>query len=294
MFKTLFLCLYTNAAFAWGTIGHQTVGEIAERNLTPNARSAITSILGAERLAIAAVWPDDVRDDPDFEVFKPYHYISIDTTDSYDSLPEHSHDPKDSMTVLTKYPALIKDPKVSRSVKIAALKYLLHVAGDVHQPMHIGKKSDSGANACMVIWDKQPFSLHQIWDGKIIDADIKRLKMENPGIRQYSFIQYADDIIKNNSPKDLSLNFSEWIHEGQLLRDGLYPQGLCLRKPNEVSVINDDYKKQSMSLTEERLLTGGLRLAALLNDLFKDGIDPGTNDHLTKNQIIDQLSLSNY
>jgi hypothetical protein len=132
-----------------------------------------------------------------------------------------------------------------------------------------------------------------VWDGKIIEADIKRLRMENPNLRQYNFIQYADDIIKRNSPKDLSLNFSAWIQEGQMLRDSLYPKGQCVKKPNELPVIDEDYKKESFALAEERLLTGGLRLAKLLNEIFSEGDNPGTNDSLTKKQILNELSLTN-
>lgn len=293
MKKSLFLYLYATQAFAWGQVGHQTIGEIAERNLSPKAQSAVTSILGAERLGLAATWADDVRDDPDFDVFKPYHFISIDGNTPYDNLPESDHSPKDAMTVLKKYPALLQDPKTPRSVKIAALKYLIHVVGDVHQPMHIGKKSDSGGNACLINWDKQTLSLHQVWDGRIIDYDMKRLRLEHPDLRDYNFIQYADDLVKRPMTKPLTLHFSDWVLESQLIRDSLYP-GACTKVPSELPLINDDYKKKNAEITEDHLLTAGLRLAALLNDIFKDGDNPGTNESLTKKQIIDKLNLSNY
>src|SRR5687768_4583082 len=64
-------------AFAWGDLGHQTVAEIAEKNLTARARQGIVNILGPEALALAAIWPDQVRDDRQYDPFKDYHFVEI-------------------------------------------------------------------------------------------------------------------------------------------------------------------------------------------------------------------------
>lgn len=296
---SLFLSLYAFEALSWGGIGHQTVGEIAERNLTSNAQTAITDILGPERLALSAIWPDDVRDDPDFAAFSPYHFISLDDA-IYESLPDHEHAPKDSMTILKKIPDLLKDPNVPRSTKIVALKYLVHVVGDVHQPLHIGKKNDHGGNACKVQWDRQTVSLHQVWDGKIIEFDIARLKAGRSPLRVYNFINYAEDIIKTHTLVEgqLNLDFYSWIRESQLLRVNAYPknapQSFCKNDSTEFPLIDEDYKKSGALITEERIFLGGMRLAHLLNDIFKNGSNPGTNVSLSKKQILDQLNLTNY
>jgi hypothetical protein len=288
---SLLLSLYSSSAFSWGSIGHQIVGEIAERNLTPSAISAITDIIGPEKIALAAVWADNVRDDSSFDPFKSYHFISLGDA-PYESIPDHEHDSKDSMTILKKVPELLIDPKVSRSVKLVALKYLIHIVGDVHQPLHVGKKSDSGGNACKVLWNQENVSLHQVWDTKLVEFDMSQLRVHN-------FIAYADILIKNlPNPKTFSLDFNEWIRESQTLRTSAYPtyapQNFCLKEATEFPLLDENYKKNGVLITRERLLAGGLRLALLLNDVFKEGSNPGTNISLSKKQILDQLNLTNY
>lgn len=299
------LALNPQRALCWGDMGHQTVGEIAERYLTPNAKLAITDILGPEKLAIAAVWADSVRDDPDFDLFKPYHFIDIENDKTYETMPESEHEAKDSVTVLKNFPTILMNPEAPRSVKIVALKYLIHVVGDVHQPLHAGLKEDSGGNLCRVAWKpNEILNLHQIWDGKIIDYDIQILKAKSSPLKFYSFSNYADDIIKHHPleafdlPKLSTTNYFEWIKESQNLRSDVYPdnhpENYCQSKSIQIPELTDTYKIKSIAITENRLLAGGLRLAALLNQIFKDGSNPGKNISLTKEQVLKELNLSNH
>ena len=291
---SLLFALYSHNAYSWGNIGHQTIGEIAERNLTPKVNLAITDILGPERLAISAVWADDVRDDPDYEAFAPYHFISLDDGPYENSKPND----KDSVTILKKVPEILKNKEVPRSLKIAALKFLIHVVGDVHQPLHVGKKEDSGGNSCQVLWDKQKLSLHQLWDGKLIEYDISKLKAGHSPLRNYNFMNYTNDIIKLNPlPTNINLDFYQWIQESLSLRKIAYPynapSNFCKRDSSEFPLIDDDYKIKGALITQERLYLAGLRLANLLNDIFKDGTNPGTNISLSKKQILEQLNFRN-
>lgn len=291
---SLLLLLATTKVYPWGGIGHQTMGEIAERNLTTVAHQSVTDILGPEKLAVAAVWADDVRDDPDYASFAPYHFISLDDGPYGSSLP----DQKDSFTILKKVPEILKDKNAPRSLKMVALRFLIHIVGDVHQPMHIGKKEDSGGNSCHVMWDKQKLSLHQVWDGKIIEYDISKLRTGRSPLKNYNFISYADDIIKLNPlPTTNGHNFLEWINESQELRKQAYPSNapslFCKRDSLEFPLIEEDYKKRGALITQERLYLAGLRLAHLLNDIFKDGTNPGTNVSLSKKQILELMNLNN-
>src|SRR5687768_16063144 len=89
---------YSSFAHAWGELGHQVMGEIAEKILSqdPRAKQALTRVLGVEPRAIAAAWPDEVRDDERFKPFAPYHFISI-------GADGKSHDEKNAHTILEQY-----------------------------------------------------------------------------------------------------------------------------------------------------------------------------------------------
>jgi len=230
----LIACLIkTSFALAWGDLGHQTVGEIAERNLTPQARQGIINILGAERLAQAATWPDAVRDDHDFDPFKDFHFMEIPTGKTYQTLSADERAERDAYTVLTKYPALLKDPNVSRNVKMIALRYIIHVTGDVHQPLHVGNGVDMGANLCQVLWSdrsKKPKNLHSIWDSTLVEETAKPLAAtHNPPVKYYSYADFATDLMTaypvttEQIKKIQDANTFDWVKESQDLRPLVYP-----------------------------------------------------------------------
>lgn len=177
------------------------------------------------------------------------------------------------------------------------------VVGDVHQPMHVGKSSDSGGNSCKLIWDKQNYSLHQVWDGKIIDYDISRIKTGTSPLKNFGFIQYADFLLKNSNLSDEQLkilsviDYSAWVKESQDLRTKVYPENapktFCQEHSSEFPVITEEFKKQSADIARERLVYGGVRLASLLNKIFDHLIPSKLDERLTKEQILEELNLTN-
>lgn len=287
---SLFCVFSIPKAFSWGDMGHQTVGEIAERNLSPNAKKAINNILGPEKLALASIWADSIKDDPEFNSFKDFHFID-------------PHASKDLLTVLNKYPALIKNPNEERSVKMIALRYIIHVVGDIHQPLHAGMKNDRGGNTCVVDWDSKILNLHSVWDGKIVEFDTFRLKSNHSPLKFYSYMTYADDILKLNPLTEAeksevqSKNFAVWIKESQDAETYVYPiedtesycKGVVLNPPK----ITEAYKEKAVEITRVRLHYAGLRLASFLNDIFSGDNSPGLNSDLSKAQILKRLDLIN-
>ena len=284
------LFFYATSAYSWGEIGHQAVGEIAERFLNPETKNAINNILGPEKLAMAATWPDSIKDDPDFNGLKSYHFID----------PKAS---KDLMTVLNQFPRLLLDPAEERSVKMIALRYIIHIVGDIHQPLHAGIKDDRGGNFCQVEWDNKILNLHSIWDGKIIEYDITNLKSAYSPLKFYGIMTYADDILKLHPLSETdkidiqSKNFSVWIKESQDAELDVYPnedaQSYCQQIPTSFPKITKEYKDKAVKITRTRILYGGLRLAAFLNKIFIKGATPGQNNSLSKEQVLKRLDLQN-
>lgn len=290
-FLVFLLSFYASNAFSWGGMGHQAIGEVAERFMSPEAFNGVNAILGPEKLALSAIWADSVRDDSDFEAFKVLHFISM---------PYVENSPS-SLTVLKNFPELIRKKEVNRGVKIVALKYLIHVVGDVHQPFHVGKTSDMGGNFCRVQWSSnQIFNLHETWDGKIIDYDISNLRKGASPLKFYSFINYANDILKRHLSTDeevkliKSAPIEDWIAESIAYQKEAYPsqktEDYCLKNSNQFPLITEEYKKRAAEISEFRILQAGIRLAEMLNQIFKDEINPGTNEAMTKKEILDQFS----
>jgi S1/P1 Nuclease len=302
---------YSSPASAWGERAHQTIGEIASRHLTPRTQQAVADILGVESIAFAAKWPDEMREEPEFAVFAPYHILNMSTGVTYATRPESEKDPKDAVTVLGKYPDLLKDPKVPRSVKMVALRYLIHVIADIHQPLHVGNRLDSGGNACKV--ESKPGkieNLHGLWDREFVDDDMDQFRALRTGKKFYRYNDYADDILKFNAlpaaelAKIRSGTYQDWINETRKLHPLVYPdttptedskREYCQRStdPKNIPVLSDAYKKLATSTVQRQVLLAGLRTAEMLNQVFAVPVLPGPNSAMTKSEILKQLDLKN-
>lgn len=249
-FKTVFfgLVVTARAAFGWGDVGHSTVAEIAERFLDPATKQFLQSILGPEPLAVAAVWPDQVRSDARFKGFAPYHFVEIVSGTQY-----KAGAPKNGHTMLSQVPALLKSASVSADRKRILLRYFIHVMGDVHQPLHVGNGIDMGANLCEVRWIEpesygkrhrtvRDLNLHTVWDENLIDVmkeefraredAARRAKGLPPQKRWFGYFEFADWITGEAKAKysqsDLEAfvkgDLLDWYAESRGLHNRVYPE----------------------------------------------------------------------
>ncbi|KPL67019.1 hypothetical protein SZ64_02270 [Erythrobacter sp. SG61-1L] len=251
-------------ALAWGPIGHRVSAEIAERNISGKARAEIAGILGAETLADASTWPDDERSNPDpfwQTEASPWHYVT---------LPEGKHatellhpDEGDAATALEHFAAVLKDKQASREDRQRALRFIVHIVADLHQPLHAGNGSDRGGNWFNVLWFDEPQNLHWVWDEGLI------LK------RQLSYSEYADRLERQMTPAEVTMWWNSdpalWIDESTALRDRIYPpKGGDLGEGTRESpvTLSWQYQWQWTPAMEQRLEQSGIRLAAYLDNLL--------------------------
>lgn len=248
---SLALLLQPMPAIAWGKTGHRVVGAIAGRHIHARARRAVRAILGTESLAEAANWPDFMRSSPD-PVWKssgPYHYVTVPQGRTYDEVgapPEG-----DAVTKLRDATATLRDPHSDRAARQAALRWVVHLVGDLHQPLHAGNGTDKGANDVKVTFFGQPSNLHSVWDSGLIDE------------QQLSYTEWTDWLDRRITPS-LARQWRDidprtWIAESAALRDRIYPAD---------PAIGYSYVFQHEPEVEQRLEQGGIRLAAYLDWVF--------------------------
>ena len=99
-------------AHAWGPLGHRISGDIAQRHLTPAAQSAVKQILGAEDLAEASTWADDMRSSPEpfwQKTASPFHYVTIPDGKAYGDVGAPVEG--DALTALKQFAATLRDPR---------------------------------------------------------------------------------------------------------------------------------------------------------------------------------------
>jgi hypothetical protein len=158
-------------AHAWGRDGHQVVAIIAEHHLTPAARAQVLELLhadGATHLAEVASWADDYRNQ--HRETGPWHFVDIELGDQrYDQARDC---PKGECVVakLSEFAKVLADPAASQADRIMALKFVVHFAGDLHQPLHCADHHDKGGNTVQVLYRGNTVNLHHVWDTELVEA----------------------------------------------------------------------------------------------------------------------------
>ena len=242
--------------FAWGKTGHRVVAAIADTQLSGLARAHVEEILGpGESLDEAANWPDEMRSAPEpfwQKTATPWHYVTLNGV-VYDHAPPEG----DALEALVRFSKTLQDPNASREDRQLALRFVVHIVGDLHQPLHVGKCCDKGGN---------PTNLHAVWDSQLVDDE------------QLSFSELAAMLKRHISNADVvawwDVNPRDWMSESAQIRDTLYPapgtppvKG-AKGKAKKVPELSYSYVYKFHPVMEQRLSQGGIRLAAYLNALF--------------------------
>jgi hypothetical protein len=243
-------------SLAWGVLGHRIVGEVAQSYLTTKATAEIKKILGNESLAMASNWGDFIKSDTSFRYLNSWHYINMDKGLTEEQLHEYLE--KDTTTdVYTKTNFLIRELKkkhISLDKKRMYLRLLIHFVGDIHQPMHTGRREDLGGNRIKVSWFNTPTNLHAVWDESLVN------------FQQLSYTEYTRAINFTTLKERKAWQkepIQNWIIESYQIAETLYPE---IKEENQK--LSYEYNFNHIETLNKRLLQGGVRLAGILNKIF--------------------------
>ncbi|MXO64181.1 S1/P1 nuclease [Altericroceibacterium endophyticum] len=262
----LSLGLAATPACAWGPLGHRISAELAERNLDGKTRAEVTKILGAENLADASTWPDDQKSNPDpfwQKEASPWHYVTL--PEGMNAADLHHPAEGDAATALERFTATLRNPDASQQDKARALRFIVHIAGDLHMPLHVGNGTDRGGNDFHVLWFDEPVNLHWVWDEGLIQK------------RQLSYTEYADRLERAMTPDETiawwDAKPADWMAESVALRDRIYPAtSVELGDGTEEAPVSLSwqYAYDWTPAMEQRLEQAGIRIAAYLQWVFAD------------------------
>jgi hypothetical protein len=236
---------------AWGPTGHRVIGHIAEQHLSARAKKAIEEILGHESLAMASTYMDEVRSDTAFDNTRDWHWVTIPDGDTYDTSEKNPNG--DVVEAIERMKASLRDRNTSPEDKKRDLRFLVHLIGDLHQPLHVGRGDDRGGNQFQVRWMKQGSNLHRVWDSGIID------------LQELSYTELAQSLepvtpeLKAQWQKGTT---AEWAQESLQWRAQIY----AVEKGDDLGY---EYSYKNWPLVREQLRKGGVRLASVLNAIFK-------------------------
>jgi len=256
--KTLFIGLFLYLPFqsmAWGLQGHRIVGQIADSYLTPKTKFAVQRILGTESIAMSSNWPDFIKSDPAYSYLSPWHYVNVPENLDYEAFQSFlkKDTTADAYTKLNFIIKELKNKQLPKDKKLFYLRLLIHIVGDVHQPLHISGRAQGG-NQVKVLWFNQPSNLHSVWDEKLIDY------------QQLSYTEYSRAINHTTAAERKKWQHEsiiKWLYDSYTISENLFPE---ITQPDQK--LSYRYNFDHIATLNEQLLKGGVRLAGLLNEIF--------------------------
>ena len=245
------LLLSVNSSDEWGATGHRAIGEVASKHLSRKASKAIERLLEGESLAFVSTYADEIRSDSQYNSYAPRHYVNMPFDKTYQDIPHK--DEGDIVQAINHCIAVLKNPESSKADQKFFLKLLVHFIGDLHQPMHVGREEDKGGNDIKMTWFGDNTNLHRAWDSDIIDSyqmSYTELSINLPRLTK------AEVKMIQGAP------LMTWVEESHDLVKGIYEN-----TPAE-SRLSYNYREQYIGLVRTQIQKGGLRLAAVLNEIF--------------------------
>jgi len=305
----ILLCFLSvsTALHAFSYLGHQAIAEIARENLTPEARSAIIAILGDDYLPAIAPWLDETREnirkrkvpaeDVEFATRFPnsqrWHYLGFPVGSTEYSASSPFADRDDLVHAVDVCVGILEDPKSSQRLRVYAIKAIVHLIGDLHQPLHVVsgyyKVSTDGAFLRLAPSDASPRST--------TDAGGNALFVSS-GVNLHSYVDSLLPAARGGGASyDYLLNalrahhvrvqkpaggpeqwVAEWAKDGLAAGATIY-SGISLAQPEfsgnrtkvtvrKVSIqVSPDLLHSLPSIIEDQMALAGYRLAFLLNHI---------------------------
>lgn len=299
--------VFASSVLAWDDTGHKLTGYIAWQQMSPAVREKVTKILMSapedsdlsvfylsgsrsedakrrELFMITTTWADIVRD-RDFKVrFEKYHHSNWHYADTFWTL-ENGQDkilsnPNEeggkAVEKLFEFEKVLTNANASNADKAIALAWVLHLGGDIHQPLHtsarvteLEPKGDQGGNLFLLTPKDTPRqdqqNLHWFWDS-IVGRNVSRKNDACdadylPPIGAQMIKKYPFTKMENR----LSLGkFDVWQKESfQIASTEVFPPTLIrFQMPSE------KYKKDAYKIAQQQTALAGYRLGAMLNQIF--------------------------
>lgn len=277
-------------AYAWNAAGHRLVASIAWQQLSAPSQDFIAAALArhpdyprwvkkshstdpAEIFAEASTWPDDIRNDPRFyndgrepatapiaglpdnARHKRWHYVDLDAQGEVRN--------GEIDVQIKRLSQLLRPPPTGSALRSTqkneqisyALPWLLHLVGDIHQPLHVGRNSDAGGNEVEIenpFNKRLPFSsLHTFWD------DLPG----PPWLRGKRLAKNVADLL-DRYPAPEQGNVAQWRNESHRLLGAAYPR----ENGSLLPIVSETFLKEAREIAHRRIVEAGYRLGNLLEN----------------------------
>lgn len=245
---------------SWGPEGHEIIARIAEARLSAKVRREVQNLLGARAtLASVSNWADEIR--PRRPRTGPWHFVNIPVTAARGSeIPC----PAEGciVGVIHEMTAMLRDERASAGRREEALKFLIHLVGDLHQPLHCGDRNDRGGNDVAVRYGRLSTNLHRIWDTDVV----RRLGRDPAAIAE----EINESITPARRRRWAAGTVEDWTWDSwEVARTSVYGRLPKPASPRAKTIrLGDEYMEKSAAAARDQLGKGGIRLARILADTW--------------------------
>jgi hypothetical protein len=251
------LLVLPGAVLAWGKPAHRVVANLAEARLRPAARAEAARLLatgGATHLAEVSGWADDVRraGGQASRDTRRWHFVNFDTGCEY--APARDCPDGDCIVAAINRQILrLADRRLPDAERAEALKFLVHMVADVHQPLHTTPRALRGGLGVQLQWRGEGSNLHMAWDVWMF-----KRALESTGLGETAYVRgllHAPPLPGNPRSERRAADWAQAscrVIEADALLPGTHKPG-------------DAYLDAHRARMDRQLGLAGMRLADVLN-----------------------------
>jgi hypothetical protein len=286
----LALCSVGDVASAWGPVGHRAVGAVADELLTPATQFAIAQLLADDRdrdgrpsgrrnLADVADWADEIRGEPGDH--PRWHFDNQPMCQRDRPAGSWCAQGECASAQISAQLAILTDRQRSARERNEALKWIVHLAGDLHQPLHATDFAEGGNLIHLAApgrpqrgrGNRRGESLHAFWDTRLVTLALHPSRGSIPARSLQRLLQQAKGVepaLLAKAPQAWAAESNELARDYALKIDGI---GCNLEQSRQFPVVTlpSDYVADAKKIVEQRLALAGARLAFVLNRALGEG-----------------------
>ena len=251
------LTLLSQSLWAWGPTGHRVAARFAEDRLTPRALAALHQLLGpGVRISDASTWADEEREIPGS---LSWHYVNVPITASRYNL-KFCQAGGCVVSKIEDFRRILADRNAPKAERQQALKFLIHLIADLHQPLHVGDNKDHGGNLLQIRFFDIGSNLHRVWDSQIIE---RHTVNEQVWLWDLTFLANPKMVLEwsKGAPED-------WATESLLIAKSAYrlPEAQTIIRPG--ARLGAEYYNLALQIIQRQLAKAGIRTAFILNGIL--------------------------
>lgn len=248
----LLLAVNLTSAYGWGKKGHDVIAYIAECHLSPEVLARVEKVLDGRTMIYYSSWMDSASNRPEYSYSKTWHYFNLGRRESV--LEAKRHKKGDLLSAVTDIETKLRSGTLSAEDEKVALMMMIHLIGDMHQPMHMGESENEGGGTIPVVYFVESTSLHAMWDYHIVE-----------GAHSWSYTEWQIQIDRESEEREREItsgSYVDWLMQTHELAKLVYR-----KTPAETRVFYE-YIDDFRPIIEEQFLKAGLRLAHVLNSIY--------------------------